>query len=82
MSIFVNANDLDMSDTYHAGLRAVLIDFTGKDGKTAKVTFDRYAPGFFVSVNQMVSNALASVIRLKGADWVEGYTVRGLRETR
>lgn len=79
MGVIVAASELDMSDRDHVGLRSIVIEAKGVDGKIMKLTYQRYDRGFSLTIPEMTSNALAAFIRVKGDDWMESYTVYGTR---
>lgn len=63
-------------------VRAYIIKFVGKDGKRCSVTFDRYGMNNYVFslpeervLPQATSDAMASVFKAYGTDWVQEYKV-------
>lgn len=66
------------NEILHIGVRAYKITVTNKDGEEVYAVFDRTRYPNFVTttVNQMISNTLAAVLRDKGEAWgMEDYRV-------
>jgi len=60
--------------------RAYIVSFTGTDGTTCSVTFDRYNGHAMLTPEQAMSNAISAVGKRNGFDWIASHKLTVLAD--